>query len=587
MVIAAPPRPRELRGRRAVWRIAEPLDPAVVQNVPSVSRMVGHLLFQRGIADPQEMATFLSGPPPEHDPRLLPDIEAAAERIRRAAQERERVAIWGDFDCDGLTASAILQEAFRILHIEPVVIIPTRDDGHGPSGDRLRELAAGGVTLLVTADCGIADLAALAAGQDAGLDLIVTDHHQPHADGTLPPGLVVSPTRRDAAYPFQGLSGAGVAYKLAQVLLESPDRYLQLLDLAAFGTIADVVPLQDENRALVMAGLEGLRSTRRCGLRALFSVAGIEPSRIDAGSVGWYLGPRINAANRIADPAIAFELITTLDAVRAQRLAEQLDAHNDLRQTQVAAAVEEAVEIMGAPAEATVDIREGRRPPIACVSGSWGPGISGLVASSLVERYGVPALAASPRKDGRISASGRSIRGVNILEILEAASADRPEAFLGFGGHSMACGFITTRERLPEAFAAVEAVARSRVPVDDLGITMSIDAQVRLHQLDLRAVEQIESLAPYGQAFPEPRFLACGIYLRGRRPFGADGRHLKMTACSGDQRVSAICFSCSRELRDFPEDQPLDLAIALVRDERNGASRPQIRIEDWRPHQED
>jgi single-stranded-DNA-specific exonuclease len=583
LMIEAAARPRELQGRRYVWSVLDHLDRGQAEGVPGVSWMTSHLLFHRGYQTPEAIRAFLNDAPPEHDPYLMPDMGAAVERIRRAASRGETVAVYGDFDSDGLTASAIFLDALKLAGIQPQIVIPTRDEGHGVRPARLEMLRGRGVSLFITADCGITDIPAVESARRLGIDVIVTDHHQPDPD-RLPDALVVSPTRLDSAYPWPYLSGAGVAYKVAQALLESKEAYEPLLDLAAFGTIADVVVLRDENRTLVAKGLERLRATPRVGLRALFGVAGVDSRTLDGASVGYYLGPRINAANRIADPQRAFDLITADDPVIAQRFAEELDGHNSTRQEEVRQAVAMALEALGPPAELKRAMRDEQRDPIICILGEWGTGISGLLASELTERYCVPALAASLRPDGTVAASGRSVQDVDILAILRAASAVRPGIFLGFGGHSAACGFTTTPDVLDGAFAALGQAARGRVPVHELVSRVTVDAQVNLRQVDMHALEMVESLGPYGHGFEAPTFLSTDVCLSSRQRMGADGRHLKMTAKSGNTKVSAIIFNCDPALSEMPEDQPVDIIFNIQRDAYGGLFRPQLHVRDWRSH---
>jgi single-stranded-DNA-specific exonuclease len=565
--------------------VAEPVDPALAAQVPETSRMIAHLLFQRGYKSAEAIRAFLSGPPVEYDPFLMPDMARAVERIRRAAESREKVAVYGDFDCDGLTAAAILFGALELLGLEPTVIIPTRDEGHGLRDEHVRTLKDAGVTLVVTTDCGISDVQPISTARSLGMDVIVTDHHEPASDGTLPDALVVSATRAGSTYPFRGLSGAGVAYKVAEALL-GRNAAGDFLDLATLGTIADVVPLVDENRGLVLRGLDRLRTTPRAGLRALFTVAGVDSRYIDSASVGYYLGPRINAANRLADPMTAFQLIVSSDPAEAHQLAQVLDGHNSTRQEHVKRAIADAVERIGIPSEVKSGIAAGVLDPMITVAGDWGPGISGLLASDLVDRYCVPALAGAQRQDGLISVSGRSVAGVNILEILDAARRARPEVFLGGGGHSGACGFTTSPELLEEAFVALGSAARGRVPVDDLTATIPVDAQIGLNQIDMRSLGLVESLGPYGRAFSEPVFLSTRVRLSGRRKMGANGQHLKVTARQGGTKISAIIFSSDPELVDVLEEQPVDIVFNLQRDFYDGLVRPQMHIKDWRLHDE-
>src|SRR5579884_161795 len=575
-----------IQGRRKVWEIPPPV--ALQQAAdPTVSRMVTHLLHQRSIVDPAEIQAFVDGVDVDHDPLLLPDMADAAARIRMAVQSRDRVALYGDFDCDGLTSAAILLETLRYLGADPIVIIPTRDDGHGLQREQLGRLAERGVKLVVTSDCGITAVEEVEEAHRLGVEVIVTDHHQPRADAVLPRCLVVSPTRPDSDYPWPFLSGAGVAYKLAQVLLSAPEQE-RLLDLVALGTVADVVPLRDENRSLVVKGLGQLRRTERPGLRALFTVAGVSSERLNQTSVAYYLGPRINAANRMASPQEAFELITCDDPVEAQRLATLLDQHNSSRQLQVERHLADLSERIGDPVELVVAIQDGRRPPILCVDGAWPPGVSGLLASELTERYGVPAIAASTTQGDVVPASGRSVDGVDILRLVEAVDAAEPAIFGRFGGHSRACGFSVEPDRLRAEFDLLEQNARERIDVEELGAGLRVDARVRLQQVGMHAVEQVERLAPYGSGFEEPVFVVQGVYLQHRRALGScepdrAPRHMRAVAKSGSTRVDALMFRCDPELFGYPEDQPVDLAFSIERNEWNQYVSPQIRIHDWRP----
>ncbi|HEX6510350.1 MAG TPA: DHH family phosphoesterase, partial [Chloroflexota bacterium] len=374
----------ELRGHRAAWRL-EPRIPAdVLELLPGESVMLAHLLYCRGYHTPDEIRVVLAGETITHDPFLLPDMERAVDRIARAVETGERVAVYGDFDCDGITATAVLVTTLQRLGLSPIAHIPTREDGHGLHPVALAELSDRGVTLVVTADCGITSMVEVQVALGMGMDVVVTDHHEARLDGSLPQCPAVDPTRLDSLYPFRSLSGAGVAYKVAQALrlrlpgAPDPD---DLLDLVALGTVADVVPLRDENRFLVARGLERLRRTQRPGLLALYEVAGIERSRIDPVSVGFYLAPRINAANRMATPRLAYDLVTAADEHIAAELARQLSAYNGQRQTLVAETFDAVAAELGDQSNMAEAVRAGSRAPIVIVVGRWPAGISGLLAS--------------------------------------------------------------------------------------------------------------------------------------------------------------------------------------------------------------
>ena len=545
--------------------------------------MVAHILYQRGITDPQAMAMFLAGLPPEHDPLLLPDMDRAVARIREASTKGERVAVWGDFDADGLTATAVLQEAFRSVGIEPEIVIPLREQNHGLRADGIRQLGGAGVTLLVTADCGVTDFAGAAAAKESGMDLIVTDHHLPEADGSLPEGFVVCPTRLDGQYPFRRLAGSGVAFKLAQALMgrDAADR---LLDLVVLGTVADVVPLRDENRTIVARGLERLKETDRAGLRALLEVAGVSQKNLSGTTIGFYLGPRINAANRMAEPRIAFDLMTATNAEVAKRLAETLDTHNARRQMEMQEGIRFAIENVGHPLEIKEAIKNETRDPVVCVLGEWGSGLNGLVAGDLVQRYCVPAFVGSTSDDGSVAVSARSVPDVNVRDLQFAAFEANPDAFISKGGgHAPASGFSTTVERWPEVMDLLGKVARGVVPIDDLIPFITVDAQTGLHRLkDLRSMDAVEMLEPFGHGFEAPVFMVSRVCLADKRTFGDRGKHLRMKAKSGNDRVNAVIYNCDPEIADIPEDTLVDIVVNYGREDFKGTFAPELKILDWR-----
>jgi single-stranded-DNA-specific exonuclease len=290
-----------LQGRKALWRIEEPFPAEIRQALHGRSPMLCHLLYCRGYRSADEIEAFFSHRIISHDPFLLPDMDRAIERLSRAIERREHVAVYGDFDCDGVTSVAVLVATLQRCGLDPIAHIPTRADGHGLHPEALASLADRGVGLVVTADCGITAIEEVRVAHGMGMDVIITDHHETRPDGSLPDCLAVSPTRHDSDYPFRFLCGVGVAYKVAQALRQAnpaapdPD---DLLDLVALGTVADIVPLLDENRSLVIQGLERLRRTERTGLLALFRAAGVDPQRIDPVSVSFYLAPRINGVRR-------------------------------------------------------------------------------------------------------------------------------------------------------------------------------------------------------------------------------------------------------------------------------------------------
>lgn len=574
-----------LRGQKAIWRIETPMPAAIRDQLPGMSVMISHLLYCRGYRTAEQIEAFFTQGAVSHDPFLLQDMAAAVERIARAVNGGERVAIYGDFDCDGITSAAVLETTFRGLGLDPIVHIPTREDGHGLHPDGLAALADAGVTLIVTADCGVGAIEEVLVARGMGMDVIVTDHHEARIDGSLPDCPTIDPTRHDSLYPCRFLCGVGVAYKLAQALYDrlpgAPDPDA-LLDLVALGTVADVVPLRDENRSLVIRGLRRLQDTQRPGLLALFRVAGVEQRRIDPTALSFYLAPRINAANRMATPQLAYDLITASDPERAARLAAQLHQHNQSRQLLVAETFDRVAAGLGDPDTIGEEVLGGVRPPILIVSGQWPSGISGLLASKLVERYGLPAFVGADAGDGIVSVSARGVPGMHIDELLEGCEDSLPGGlFLGHGGHARAGGFRVATERYELAREILAREARARVSIDAVGAVLAIDAEVRFPMLTFEAARQIRALAPFGVEFTEPLFLARAAILQRISPMG-DGRHARLTLHQEGTRLDGVCFNASPDLMALPAGTRLDIVFHFQLDEWRGRFKPQVCVRDWR-----
>lgn len=575
------------QGQKAHWRVETPLPAEIRAALQGESVMLSHLLYCRDYRTIDDIRAFFAGHTIEHDPFALPDMERAVERIVRAVQDHERIAIYGDFDADGITATAVLEFTLRSLGVEPVPFIPTREHGHGLHPEALAALADDRVSLLITADCGISAVEEVRVARGMGMDVIVTDHHEARADGSLPDCLVVAPTRHDSLYPCRFLCGVGLAYKLAKALharlpgASGPD---ELLDLVALGTVADIVPLRDENRTLVVRGLQRLRETRRPGLLALFKAAGVEAKKIDPVAIGYYLAPRINAANRMATPRLAYDLITAADESVAADLARQLSHHNERRQVLVEQHLEEIAGRIGSPVEVAAAIAAGTHPPLLVVTGDWPAGISGLLASKLVDTYGLPAFVAADGGGDVISVSARSVPGVRIDELLESAEASLPGGlFLSYGGHAGAGGFSVARERLPEAVELLADGAAGTVSIDEIGAVLTVDAEVPLSVLTLAAAQGVRSLAPFGIGFPEPLFLTRNVIVKNIKRMNG-GKHLRLRLAHGkDTYRDAVWFNAPSEAAALQLGTAIDVVFHLCIDEWNGLQRQELRIRDWRP----
>jgi single-stranded-DNA-specific exonuclease len=355
-----------------------------------------------------------------------------------------------------------------------------------------------------------------------------------------------------------------------------------LLDLVALGTVADVVPLLDENRSLVLQGLARLRDTERPGLLALFEAAGIDRSRIDPVAIGFYVAPRINAANRMATPQLAYDLITASDPDRAAKLAAQLSDHNERRQLLVAEKFEMIAEQIGDPASIAEEVQARGRPPLLMIVGDWPAGISGLLASKLVETYGLPAFVGSDTGTGIVSVSARGVPNVRIDELLERSESALPGGiFLGYGGHAGAGGFRVDQERLAQARQLLEEQGYRQIPIDEIGAVLSIDAEVSLRSLTLDAARRVRALAPFGIGFTEPLFLARNVVLKRRSHLG-NGKHARISVQQGSARMDGIVFNAPEQFAEIPLETKLDTVFHFQLNEWQGLLKPELCIRDWR-----
>jgi single-stranded-DNA-specific exonuclease len=553
--------------------------------------IVAALLARRGYRTPTAIADFLAPTPVTlADPFLLAGMDRAVDRLGQALAGGERIAIWGDYDVDGLTSTALLDQVLRGIGCAPPHLhIPHRvREGYGLKQDGISRLAATGMTLLVAVDCGVSDRAAIAHATALGIDTIVLDHHQ------LPPLLpdavaVVNPHRPDSAYPFRDLAAVGVAFTLARALDkagfalggvwgENELDLLDLLDLVALGTVADVVPLAEENRALVAWGLNALRHTTRPGLVALSQVAALTPERLTAWEIGHALGPRLNAAGRVAGPEPALQLLRSTSPEEALPLAQELDRLNRERQRELARIVEEAI----ARVEADGPLDDTR--PILQLDGhGWTAGVVGLVAGRLTERYSRPTIVLE-RGEAFSKGSARSIDGFNLVEAL-AACADLLDHY---GGHAKAAGLTVANENLEGLRVRLLEIATARLSADHLRPSLALDLELAAGDLTYATAEAIGTLEPFGHGNPEPLLLVRAVRPRWVKT-SYDGKHLFFTLpTNGPQGRSGVrCVAFSQgvrkdELLATPGGQ-VDLAGALRREWWQGEERLGFHLRDFRP----
>jgi single-stranded-DNA-specific exonuclease len=530
-----------------------------------LSEITASVLVRRGYGDPEQARAFLAGEQPLHDPLLLGDMAAAAERIRTAVREKQRICVHGDYDADGICATVLAVLVLRELGADVEWHLPSRfDEGYGVSGQTLERLAEEGCGLVLTVDCGITAVDEVRRARELGLDLIVTDHHRPGDE--LPDCLVVA--TRPSSYPFPDLCGTGVVYKLGQALLgESSEVLRRHLDLVALATIADVVPLVGENRSLATAGLRSFARTQKPGLRALMRAAHVDPATVDAGNVGFRLAPRINAAGRLGHPRAALELLLTEDSDEARRLADRLEELNRDRQ-----AVEDAIlRAATAQVEEWPDAKKRRRAYVVWGE-DWHEGVIGIVASRLVERYHRPVVLIAGGEQ-LWKGSGRSIPSFDLHGALGSCAR-----FLErFGGHRAAAG-LSIRAELVEHFAeAFAGAAEELVTPEDLVPTTTVDAILpRGAKLTLELCEELRRLAPFGLANPDVTLLAPGCVL-GELATVGDGKHLRFRVQrDGRDAGGAIAFGQGTQLDRFRREGRYDVAFRLQENHWNGTVAPQL-----------
>ncbi len=553
--------------------------------------LIRHLLWHRGVRSAEEAAAFLEGGPPAHDPLLLPDAPIAVRRLAQAASRGETVAIYGDYDVDGITACAILAEGLQDLGANVVTYLPDRfSEGYGLNSDAVAALARQGVTLLVTADCGTSSIREIGQARQLGMDVVVVDHHS--VGGPLPPALaLVNPKRADNRYPDSELTSGGLALRLMSAIYASMGvewRADRFLDLAALSTVCDVAPLRGENRWLVKEGLRVIARGGRPGLRALVDAAGLDPLRVDARAIGYMLGPRLNAAGRLAHARLALDLLLEKDEAAAAGMALALSALNRQRQQATVEAVELAMGLMS---------REDPRAPLVFIGHpEISSGIMGLVAGRLAEELYKPAVV---YQEGPVTSVGscRSIPEFDISAALRRCS----HLMLRFGGHRAAAGFTADNSALPELKAALLTEAQRELAGLELAPVVDIDAQIPLHMVGAtlqRGPERsllawLARLAPFGEGNPEPVFLSRGLEVMEAKRVGAPsspaegdgaGAHLRLKLRDPEGlglRAIWPAIAFGRGADGITEGDRLDVVYSFSGDNMTGAA--ELRVIDLAP----
>jgi single-stranded-DNA-specific exonuclease len=558
------------------WVIAPTITPQASESLSAFLPILKQILFNRGMGTDAEARAFLKAQSNFNtDPLQLIGMQTAVDRIRFAMEHNEPVAIYGDYDVDGVTATALLVEALQKLGASVRGYIPNRfDEGYGLNKDALDSLKADGVRLVITVDCGIRSPDEALHAKTIGLDLIISDHHHPDGD-SLPPALaVINPKQHGDPYPDKDLAGVGIAYKIAEALAGIQQsavsfQLTDLLDLVALGTVADLAPLVGENRVLVRRGLKQISETKRQGLYSLAGIAQIKIDKITAGNIGFMLGPRLNASGRLESALASFELLTTTDFMRAGQLAQQLDVQNRHRQSITKSMQQQAEEI------ALRDDPEGFL--LFAAHEEFNPGVVGLAASRLTEVYYRPSVVAAKGAE-ETRGSCRSIPEFHITDALDQCR----DLLVRHGGHAAAAGFTVKNGNLPELISRLKAIAKDQLDGKDLRQTLTADMEVPLADMNFGVLKHLAYLEPTGYGNPDAIFVSRGVKIRTFRAVGAEGRHLKLTLEDGPGLTyDAIGFRLGGMAKSLPPR--LDVMYTLEANEYNGRTSLQLNLKDVKP----
>jgi single-stranded-DNA-specific exonuclease len=541
-------------------------------NASSVPPLLAQLLYNRGVK-PEGITPFLSADRRlEGNPFLLPDISQAVSRVYKAVLAREKIAVYGDFDVDGVTAIVILVEGLSRLGAEVIPYIPDRiNEGHGLKISALEKLKAQGVSLVITVDCGVTDSKEVKGAQDMGMDMIITDHHMPLK--SLPRAVaVVDPKRKDSVYSFLDLAGAGVAFKLLQALFhkDSREKWLtRLLDLVVLATVTDLVTLVGENRYLVKEGLKELNNSSRVGIQEMVKLAGLKPGELDAEDISWVLGPRLNAAGRMNNASTSYQLLTIQSSEEARLLALELEGKNAERQKLTSEVLSRAREKLAAKLHLPVLI-EGDE--------SYSIGVIGLVASKLVDEFYKPAIIINLGPE-LCQGSCRSIAEFDIASAL----AECHDLLTAFGGHPLAAGFTVARRNLAQLEQRLVKLATDKLGHLELRPELVIDAELSLAVLAGDTFNLIQKLSPFGYGNRQPTFLSRQVEVIECRNFGNQGEWLRLKLKQGNVTWQAVDFESQKKRAEIPSH--IDIVYNLEKSHWNGEEVLSLNLRDFAPAQ--
>ncbi len=559
-----------------MWKVRPPTPvlSSIIARKLGISSIIAQILINRGIHTIEQGRCFLGGELDRlHRPLLFKDMGRAVERILKAARTGERILVYGDYDTDGITAAALLSKVLQRLGADAACFIPNRlVEGYGLDLAVLQKELGKGTSLVITVDCGISDLAEVCWAQENGIDLVITDHHEPPE--AIPPAFaVINPKCVDSGYPYKELAGAGVALKLGQALLEAAghggEAWRDYLDLACLGTIADIVPIQGENRILVKHGLPALAGSNCPGIKALIEISGIKDKDIGTREVAFGLAPRLNAAGRTGAPELALQLLLSDHYSEAVELAGRLNRANQERQRIESAVLEEALVML--------DSIQGKKESsvLALASENWHPGVTGIVASRLTDRFYKPALLITV-EGGEGRGSARSIPGFNIHKAL----AHCRDLLLDYGGHALAAGFTIKSSDIEMFFRKLEAYAQEIMRGEKLLPLLEIDGLVDIEQVSEDLINEIKLLQPFGHANPDPLLGCRGARLVESRGVGKGSAHLKMRLGGSKKVLDGIGFNLGAYAEVLATGEAVDLAFVPDINEYNGRRSVQLAVKD-------
>lgn len=557
------------------WVVRKP-DQHLVQmlaNELKITPLTASLLVNRGLDTVDAARYFLFGKDDFHDPFLLKGMDLAVNRIRQAIEHHERILIYGDYDADGISSTSLLMLTLLDFGAMVDFYIPNRfTEGYGPNEQAFRQAKENGFSLIITVDTGIAAVHEAAVAKELGLDLIITDHHEPGP--VLPTALaIIHPKLPDSTYPFRELAGVGVAFKLAHALYGKTPEHL--LEIAVIGTVADLVSLKGENRLIVKKGLEQLRSTKNIGLKAIFKSAGIDPLTINEETIGFTLGPRINAVGRLKDADLAVRLLLTDDPEEAEIFATEIEVLNKTRQeivnTITAEAIEEVETHYSGPENKVLVIgREG-----------WNAGVIGIVASRLVEKFYRPVIVLSFDRDkGLAKGSARSIQGFDLFHNLSTCRDILPH----FGGHPMAAGMTLKLDDVDELRIRLNTLAAETLSEEDFIPITTLDEKVNLETITIAALEEVKLLSPFGVDNPKPKVLVDQVEISSIRKIGSEHNHLKMIVQENGETLDGVGFGLGTLADEISPAAKISLIGELSINEWNNLRKPQIMIQDLAVH---